>query len=80
MTGGKPCGICKVVRLLAGVGALNWALVAFFGLNLVERLFGIGTAAKVVYGLIGLSGAVVLVSIVASCPGCNKSEGGCCPK
>ena len=76
MTGGKSCGVCKLVGLLVGLGALNWGLVAFFHLNLVERLLGdMTTGAKVVYGLIGLAGVLKLISLVKCCP-CNKDS--CC--
>jgi len=77
MTGGKKCAICKLVALLAGIGALNWGLMAFFGLNLVEKLLGgIPNAPKIVYGLVGLSGLLLLVSLCKCCPcqkeGCGK--------
>ncbi len=69
MTGGKSCGVCKVVGLLVGIGALNWGLVGVFGVDLVARLLGdMTTAARVVYGLIGLAGALKLVSLVKCCP------------
>lgn len=78
MMAGKGCAICKVVKLLAGVGALNWGLMAFFGLNLVERaLGGHATISKGVYGLIGVSGLMLLVSLCKCCP-CQKKEA-CCP-
>lgn len=67
------CPICKVIALLAGLGALNWGLVTFLNLNLVTRVLGDMTlASKVVYGLVGVSGAILLLSIVKSCPCCNK--------
>ena len=79
MTGTKKCVICKLVALLAGVGALNWGLWAFFGLNLVDRALGsVPHAPKAVYGLIGLSGLMLLVSLFKCCP-CQKTESGCCP-
>ena len=69
MTGGKSCGVCKVVGLLVGIGALNWGLVGVFGVDLVARLLGdMTTPARVVYGLIGLAGALKLVSLVKCCP------------
>jgi len=80
MTGGKACVICKIVKVLAGVGALNWGLSAFFGLNLVERaLGGHATISKAAYGLIGVSGLLLLVSLCKCCP-CQKKEGGCSTK
>ena len=76
MTNGKKCTVCKVVVLLAGIGALNWALVAFRGLDLVAKLLGpMTTVAKVAYGLIGLSGLMLLVSLFKCCP-CQKGSCG----
>ena len=76
MTGGKKCAICKLVALLAGIGALNWGLTAFFNLNLVARLLGgIPKASKIAYGLIGLSGLMLLVSLFMCCP-CQKGSCG----
>lgn len=73
MTGGKGCcGICKIVGLLVGIGALNWGLVAIFQLDLVAKLLGdMTTAAKVVYTLIGIAGLIKLVSLVKACPCCS---------
>ena len=79
MTGTKKCVICKLVALLAGLGALNWGLMAVAGIDLVAKLFGVMTpAAKVVYGLVGLSGILLLLSLFKCCP-CQKTESGCCP-
>jgi len=75
MTGGK-CVVCKLVTLLAGVGALNWGLVAIFHFNLVAALLGDMTLpARVVYGLVGVSGLIALVSLVKCCP-CQKGSCG----
>ena len=75
MTGGKSCGICKIVGLLVGIGALNWGLVGLFQVDLVAKLLGDMTgAARVVYGLIGLAGVLKLLSLVKCCP-CQR--GGC---
>ena len=65
----KKCPICKVVALLAGIGAVNWGLVAFLNIDLVSKLLGPMTLpAKVVYGLVAVSGVLTLVSIVKQCP------------
>lgn len=65
----KKCPICNIVSLLAGIGALNWGLVAFLNMDLVAKFLGPMTlAAKVVYGLVALSGIVTLVTIVKPCP------------
>ncbi len=74
---GSNCAVCKIVGLLVGIGALNWGLVAFFGLDLVARALGpMTTPAKAVYGLIGLAGLLKLISLVKACPCCTK--GGSC--
>ena len=68
------CPICKIVVLLAGIGALNWLLVALFHLNLVTKFLGdMTTAAKAVYTLVGVAGIILLVTLVKKCPCCAKS-------
>lgn len=77
MRGPGGCGVCKVISLLVGLGALNWGLYAFFDLDLVARLLGVMTMpAKIVYGLIGLAGLGTLVSFIKQCPCCCK-DGKC---
>ena len=69
MKNGAKCAVCKVVALLAGIGALNWGLVAIFGFNLVEVLLGgIPVLAKIVYILVGVAGLLLLVCLVKPCP------------
>lgn len=73
--GCSQCVICKVTTLLVIVGALNWGLVAFANIDLVTTVFGVGTtASKITYGLVGLSGLLKLVKLVAPncCPACKK--------
>ena len=79
MTGKTPCVVCKVVGLLVGIGALNWGLVALFHLDLVARALGPMTRpAKAVYVLIGIAGALKLLSLVKCCPcqgeGCGTKK------
>ena len=69
---GKKCIVCKIVAVLAGIGALNWGLVALLGFNLVEKIFGMDTGlSKIVYSLVGLSGLVLLIGCFACCPKCK---------
>lgn len=69
MSGEKKCAVCKVVALLAGLGALNWGLVGFFQVDLVARLLGVMTGpARVAYALIGVAGLITLISVVKCCP------------
>ena len=69
----SSCPVCKIVKLIAGIGALNWGLVAFLNLNLVEKALGMGTmAAKVVYGVIAAAGAMAIISTFVCCKCCKK--------
>ena len=52
--------------LLVILGALNWLLVGLFETNLVAEVFGAGTAADVVYVLIGLAGIMLLPRLMDS--------------
>lgn len=73
MAGGAKCAVCAVVTVLAGLGALNWGLLALFQVDLVERTLGMGTgAAKAAYVLIGVAGLLALLSLAKLCP-CQKS-------
>ena len=77
MGGGKCCGVCKIIGLLVGIGALNWGLVGVFHVDLVARFLGDMTGpARVVYAIIGLAGLAKLISFVKPCPCCNK-DGSC---
>lgn len=42
------------------VGALNWGAVGLFGTNLVAEVLGSGTAADVLYVLVGLAALAML--------------------
>ena len=46
---------------VAIIGAVNWGLIALFSFDLVAWLFGNMTlAARLVYGLVGVSGLYLL--------------------
>jgi len=69
----QACPICKVVGILAIIGAINWGLIGLTGTNVVEQIFGSGTAlTRVIYILVGLSGIGLLVSCFFICPKCKK--------
>lgn len=51
----------KTIKLIAFIltviGAINWGLVGFFGLDLVAALFGeMSLLSRIVYILVGISG------------------------
>lgn len=50
--------------VLVIVGALNWGLVGLFDYNLVDSLFGVGSAlSRIVYSLVGLAGVYTIYAI-----------------
>lgn len=69
----QACALCKIVGAIAIIGALNWGLVGVANVNLVERVFGVGsTITRIVYILVGLSGLALLASYFVICPACKK--------
>lgn len=75
------CFVCKIFALLAGIGAVNWGLVAFFQLDLVARLLGPMTVgSKIAYGAVGVSGLIVLITTFVKCCPCCEKAGCCAPK
>ena len=42
------------------IGALNWGIVGLFDTNVVEEILGTGTAADVVYVIVGLAGLAMM--------------------
>jgi len=49
-----------IAIILVIVGGLNWGLVGLFQYDLVTSLLGVGTAANVVFGLVGLSAILMI--------------------
>ena len=69
----QACVFCKVVGILAIIGALNWGSIGLTGNNFVEGIFGVGTGiTKALYILVGLSGLALTVSFFTTCPKCKK--------
>ncbi|OGG88167.1 hypothetical protein A2592_01820 [Candidatus Kaiserbacteria bacterium RIFOXYD1_FULL_42_15] len=66
----------KLVHLVAFgllvVGGLNWLLVGAFDLNLVTMLLGEGTAANVVYILVGLAAVLEMFTHKGHCKDCSN--------
>lgn len=70
----QACLFCKIVGAIAIIGALNWGLVGVAQFNLVDYLFGAGSAiARIIYTIVGLSGLALLASFFMICPICNKN-------
>ncbi|HMH70367.1 MAG TPA: DUF378 domain-containing protein [Candidatus Saccharimonadales bacterium] len=57
--------IYTTALVLIIIGGINWGLVGFFGYNLVDSLFGEGSAlARIIYALVGL-GALYIIAMKA---------------
>ncbi len=63
----------SLAYVLIIVGALNWGLIGFFGLDLVAFLFGEMTVlTRIIYSLVGLS---ALFHIIMSTSGYKMEKG-----
>lgn len=50
--------------VLVIVGALNWGLVGIFQYNLVNAIFGAGSAiSRIIYALVGLAGVYTIYAL-----------------
>lgn len=61
--------LAKTLLVIAIIGALNWGLIGFFNFNLVDAIFGGGSAeqtsviSRVVYAIVGLCAVAALVML-----------------
>lgn len=57
----------KIAPAVAAVGALNWGLVTFANFNVVDKIVAMVPAtipaAKIIYGAVGVAGALVLLNL-----------------
>lgn len=61
--------LAKFLLVVAIIGALNWGLIGFFNFNLVDAIFGGGSAeqtsaiSRVIYAIVGLCAIVALLML-----------------
>jgi len=61
--------LSKIFLVIAIIGAVNWGLIGFFNWNLVDAIFGGGTAeetsgvSRLIYAVVGLSGLITLLML-----------------
>lgn len=55
-----------LVSIMVVAGALNWGVIGLSNINPIERIFG-PSIAKVIYILVGLSGLLQLITLIAVC-------------
>ena len=49
----------KVALVITIVGAVNWGFIGIFDLNLVDAIFGVGSAlSRLIYTLVGITGLI----------------------
>ena len=49
----------KVALVITIIGAVNWGLIGIFDFNLVDAIFGVGSAlSRIIYTLVGITGLV----------------------
>ncbi len=55
-------GLQRLALLFTIIGAINWGLIGFFQYDLVSAIFGgqYSAIARIIYGLVGLSGLINL--------------------
>ncbi len=59
----KMSSLDWVAVVLVIIGAVNWGLIGLFQFNLVDTIFGVGSAvARVVYVIVGLAGLWMIIS------------------
>lgn len=53
--------------VLVIIGGLNWGLIGFFDWNLVDALFGEGSAlARIIYAVVGLAAVYMIIARLMS--------------
>jgi uncharacterized membrane protein YuzA (DUF378 family) len=61
--------LSKTLIVIAIIGAVNWGLIGFFNFNLVDAIFGGGSAeetsaiSRVIYAIVGLAGLAGLAML-----------------
>lgn len=56
-------GLYKTAVVLVIIGGLNWGLVGFFDWNLVDAIFGEGSAlSRIIYAIVGLAAVYMIIA------------------
>lgn len=54
-------GLDYFVLTIVIIGAINWGLIGFFGLDLISWLFGsMSLLSRIIYGVVGICGLYML--------------------
>lgn len=59
----------KLASILMIIGGLNWGLVGIFDYNLVDEIFGVGSAiSRIIYTIVGVAALYALLRLLAYHP------------
>ncbi len=59
--------VVRIATILVIIGGINWGLVGLFEFNLVDAVFGEGSAgSRVVYVLVGISALIAIANLTLS--------------
>jgi len=53
--------ICQLIVIIAGI---DWGLVGVFKFDLVTKIFGYGSAVRIVYIVVGVAALYLLVDLI----------------
>jgi len=49
----------KIALVFTIIGAINWGLIGIFDFNLVDAIFGAGSAfSRIIYTIVGIAGLI----------------------
>ena len=49
----------KIALVFTIIGAINWGLIGIFDFNLVDAIFGVGSAfSRIIYTIVGIAGLI----------------------
>ena len=68
----NSCFICKIFAILVIIGAVNWGIIAAFQVDYISKFLS-PVAARIVYGLVGISGLAMLVGCFVTCK-CHQEK------
>lgn len=69
----QKCLVCRLAAIISALGAINWGLVSILNYNFIGNILGVGTlGARIIYGLVGGMGVVLLMSCFKPCVFCKK--------
>jgi len=66
--------VLVIAKILVIIGGLNWGLVGAFEFNLVDAIFGAGSAgSRVVYIIVGVAALVTIIDLFRGRPAVDRT-------